>query len=70
MNAPAFPEKVEMPLVVLQQAFVALQAAGRIRPDIVGHTKDDVQAIVRSECAAVVLKAHVQRAINEAAVTA
>ncbi len=65
----AFPETVTVPFAVLQQAFLALQAAGRV-PVLHCRTKEDVQAVIRAECAAIVLKAHVQRAINAAEVEA
>lgn len=65
MNAPAIiPEKVEVSFVVLQQAYLALQAAGRI-PLVAGLPAGAGTAIQRAECTAEILKRHVQKAMAE-----
>jgi len=61
----ALPESVEVPMHILQQAVAALDAAGKQRL-LVGMTRENVQAITRAQTSAIVLQAHVQRAINQA----
>lgn len=60
----AIPDRVEVPLSLLQRVLTALEGAGQIKL-VAGMCAEDARAVARAEAAAIGLQVYVQHQIDE-----